>query len=115
MLPRAHDGLDTQLKELRSKSAHDWAAARFFAATTHAAVTASPQYQRALRCRMTAQISVAVALLIWVASAVLEANLSPTLAFPFLFVGIGSWFGGMRVAGHKFESSTRLATRDDLV
>ena len=115
MLPRAHEGLDTQLKELRSKSAHDWAAARFFAATTHAAVTATPQHQRASRWRLAAKISAVVALLIWAASAVLGAKLPPTFALPFLLVAIGSWVGGTRLAGHKLGSSTRLATREDLV
>ena len=40
MLPNAE--LDTQLKELRSQSAHDWAATRFFAATNAAAGGRSP-------------------------------------------------------------------------
>jgi hypothetical protein len=115
MLPNAE--LDTQLKELRSQSAHDWAATRFFAATNAAAGGRSPA-DRAARWRLAAKLSVVVALLIWVCAAVHAAGVLPAFALPFLLVAIGIWIGGMYLAGHRFGfASNRGAatTRDELV
>ena len=112
MLPS--EDLDTQLKELRSKSAHEWATDRFYAATNAAA--ASSHSSRMARWRLAAQLSVLVALLIWVAAAVVAAELLPKFALPFLLVVVGIWAGGMHLAGHKFGWSTNSqATREELV
>eukprot|EP01043_Picozoa_sp_COSAG02_P058128 COSAG02_NODE_7183_length_3134_cov_4.238221_2_plen_172_part_00 len=118
MLPGAD--VDTQLKEVRSKSAHEWATARFFAATNAAAATdgigVSGQAIRAMRWRLAAKISIVVALLIWLAAAVLAAELLPRFALPFLVVAIGIWVGGMHFAGHRFGSSANVSpTREEHV
>ena len=120
MLPDGRPGgLDTQLKELRSKSAHEWATARFFAATNAAATggfVSTANAKRVARWRLAAKICVVVALLIWVAAAVVAAELLPRFALPFLVVAIGIWVGGMHLAGHRFGSSTNMSsTREELV
>ena len=118
MLPVAD--VDTQLKEVRSKSAHEWATARFFAATNAAAATdgigVSGQAIRAMRWRLAAKICVVVALLIWVAAAMVAAEVLPRFALLILVVAIGIWVGGMQLAGHRFVSSAYMAsTREELV
>ena len=112
--------VDTQLKEVRSKSAHEWATARFFAATNAAAATdrigVSAHAKRAARWRLAAKISIVVALLIWLAAAVVAAELMPRFALGFLVVAIGIWVGGMHLAGHRFGSSANVSsTREELV
>ena len=108
MLPGAQ--LDSQLKELRSKSAHDWASHRFFAAT---ATTGQPTLDRAGRYRRAALLLALLCLMIWLSAAVVAADVLPQFAVLFLLVAFTIFLGTMHLASQKPASTPDV--RDEMV
>ena len=101
--------LDSQLKELRSQSAHDWASDRFFTSTAKGPQT----LDRVGRYRRAALIMALLCLVIWLSAALVAADVLPQFAVLFLLVAFAIFLATMHLASRKGGAAPDV--RDEMV